>query len=593
MADTTAGVQVFVGPANQLELGTVTEGPTQVTLETISNSKQRINFRISAPTTAVLNAAEAAQVAASQAALNADSAKVAANQAAAQAAIAATAPTDAQVQTSVDAKVPPAVTSALASDSVAKNAAAAAVAGKLTEAGVMKGAQQILSDDTIAFAVTGAENRRSWIEVANNGRPTVHAAKLVADAVAPAVDAQIEAKPVPKRTHDGVETAFVVTDLQGRRSWIEIGADGKPTGRAASMIDAAMGALTDARMQAKVNTLPLPQTITEGPGLAYVFVDNQGRKSELQIGLDGKFSGPFPARILRAAVDAATAAATGTVQYSRVPLVGWGDSMTAANWLALTASILNVPYKQYGIGGQGIESIAARQNAIPALVTLPGNMIPASGTVTLTSISTVIYSSPSSIGISSGHGTINGVPGTLSRDNTNNLHTFARDTPGDPVWTAPNTPFMSDNGVATRSNISIFWTGRNSFSNRTPEQIVAHISASVDYLTASEKRFLVLEIAPWVGEENGTPNRVKLDAANAAILAAFPRDFVPLMTYLRSDQAFADAGIAKTDQDVTDIANGLTPTSFRGDGGHLNTLGNNTIAKYIAKVIQQKGWTLT
>jgi hypothetical protein len=62
------GVQVFVGPANQLEIGTVTEGPTAVTIETVSDRLQRLNFTISAPTAEVLAAAEAAQAAAEAAA---------------------------------------------------------------------------------------------------------------------------------------------------------------------------------------------------------------------------------------------------------------------------------------------------------------------------------------------------------------------------------------------------------------------------------------------------------------------------------------------------------------------------------------------
>ena len=65
MADAIpAGVQVFIGPANQLELGTVTEGPTGVTLETLGPSRQRLNFTISAPTAEVLTAAQNAETSA-------------------------------------------------------------------------------------------------------------------------------------------------------------------------------------------------------------------------------------------------------------------------------------------------------------------------------------------------------------------------------------------------------------------------------------------------------------------------------------------------------------------------------------------------
>jgi hypothetical protein len=126
MADTTAGVQVFIGPANQLTLGDVVEGPTGVTLETIDSSHQRINFSISAPTADVLDqataaagaaagsqtAATAAQTAATAAQTAAAAAQTAAQTAAAQAAAsavtaAAAAPTDEQMAAIVVAKLLP------------------------------------------------------------------------------------------------------------------------------------------------------------------------------------------------------------------------------------------------------------------------------------------------------------------------------------------------------------------------------------------------------------------------------------------------------------------------------------------------------
>lgn len=87
MADQT-GVQVFVGPANQLELGDVVTGPAGVTLETISDSKQRINFSIPSPTQELVDATEGAQTAAEAAALDAETSRVAAVAAQGQAATA-------------------------------------------------------------------------------------------------------------------------------------------------------------------------------------------------------------------------------------------------------------------------------------------------------------------------------------------------------------------------------------------------------------------------------------------------------------------------------------------------------------------------
>jgi hypothetical protein len=78
MADTTTGVQVFVGPANQLVLGDVVTGPAGVTLETLDESHQRLNLSIPSPTQELVDATDAAQLAAEAAALDAETAATAA-----------------------------------------------------------------------------------------------------------------------------------------------------------------------------------------------------------------------------------------------------------------------------------------------------------------------------------------------------------------------------------------------------------------------------------------------------------------------------------------------------------------------------------
>ena len=121
MADTT-GVQVFVGPANQLELGDVVTGPAAVTLETVSDSKQRINFSIPSPTAELVASVDAV---AEQAAASATAA--AGSQTAAQASATAAAGSKA----AADAAVVQAAGSATASQASA-NAAAGAQAAAVT-----------------------------------------------------------------------------------------------------------------------------------------------------------------------------------------------------------------------------------------------------------------------------------------------------------------------------------------------------------------------------------------------------------------------------------------------------------------------------
>lgn len=117
MAD-TSGVQVFVGPANQLVLGDVVTGPAEVTLETIDGSHQRINFSIPSPTQELVDdvdatraaaeasatAAQGAQTAAQQAQTAAAGSKTAADTAAADAKAAKTAAQDAVTAAAAAAK---------------------------------------------------------------------------------------------------------------------------------------------------------------------------------------------------------------------------------------------------------------------------------------------------------------------------------------------------------------------------------------------------------------------------------------------------------------------------------------------------------
>jgi lysophospholipase L1-like esterase len=58
------------------------------------------------------------------------------------------------------------------------------------------------------------------------------------------------------------------------------------------------------------------------------------------------------------------------------------------------------------------------------------------------------------------------------------------------------------------------------------------------------------------------------------------------------DYGLADAGITPTEQDLTDIANGMVPQSLRptGDSYHLNAAGYTVVGKYLYKYVKQLGW---
>jgi hypothetical protein len=265
----------------------------------------------------------------------------------------------------------------------------------------------------------------------------------------------------------------------------------------------------------------------------------------------------------------------------------WGDSLTAgAGGTPFPTTLATRTGKDHyngGWGGQVTTQIAARQGGVPARVTLAGNTIPASGAVTVTSITR----SPLTDG-GSRLGFIAGVEGTLSLSGT--THTFTRSVAGDAVTIDESAYFTPWHGDTYRHRTVTIWTGRNDFLTVDRTQIVASIQQMIDYLSPQVRRVIVMEVLPWESETTGTANRTALDSLNDLLAATFAPYWLPIATWLRTDEAATAAGITFTADDETDMANGVTPRSLRADAGHLNTAGYTAVAHRVYQEAQQRGW---
>lgn len=273
-------------------------------------------------------------------------------------------------------------------------------------------------------------------------------------------------------------------------------------------------------------------------------------------------------------------------------IVGWGDSMIwhgstngVGGWLGDVAAALGgVEYFNAGWVGQFAAEIAARMGATRTRLNFPGGVLPASGGVNVT------LSSANPVGGSITPGrTIDGylvtargpIRGTLQRPDTSTT-TFTRTDPGEAV-TFASAPVFFPTAEQSRSDwVHLFWAGRNGPDS---SDNLAMIQAMVAMQTAGRKRFLVLEVAPWYG--SGTPFA---DTLNLALAEAFPAQYVPVATWLRTDAAATAAGITFTSDDLADIAAGYTPRSFRDDGVHLSAAGRKAVAAFITQTMIQKGW---
>jgi len=104
-------------------------------------------------------------------------------------------------------------------------------------------------------------------------------------------------------------------------------------------------------------------------------------------------------------------------------------------------------------------------------------------------------------------------------------------------------------------------------------------------------RFIVQGISTRVGSETGTYKRTILDGVNAGLASIHGARYFDVDNYLRSDQAFIDAGISKSAADLANLAVGITPDSFLADAlVHLNATAHNLLRPRALTLMQSLGY---
>jgi len=290
------------------------------------------------------------------------------------------------------------------------------------------------------------------------------------------------------------------------------------------------------------------------------------------------------------------------VDFPTLDIWALGNSLTATagTWPGKLAARQGVAVANTGIGGIGARQIAALNGGTPAMTT-SAFTIPADTSATAVTLNGW---TPVSRGASQSV-TIAGVQGVLARDTSGN-HTFARGSAGAAVLVPTASQVVPVEAQAYRNRIFIMEIARNSFRTGTADpmsaaQLVAATRSLIDLQTTRVRRVIVWSTPPATDEGSGTPGRAPLDACNAAMAAAFPEHWLDLAGYLRTTadttvgtttitNPFTVAGISPTSQDLADIANGLTPTSFRGDNLHFNEAAGIAVAYRFDIEMQLRGW---
>lgn len=257
-------------------------------------------------------------------------------------------------------------------------------------------------------------------------------------------------------------------------------------------------------------------------------------------------------------------------------IAAWGDSLTAG---ALVPREDTYPAQaerlfgfaraidSSGVGGQDSTAIAARMNAVPTLLSLSDNAIPADGAAVVVARSTtpVTNQGPHSL-----LGRLCGISGSLSAETGDGgksyAYRFTRSRPGGAVPCPAGSTFSFAAGEALLDRVQWIWAGTN---GAAPDHtVVDDIAAMVNAI--GHDRYLVGAVLSGAAHSEGRIANAK--AINATLADAYGKHFVDLVAALA---AGADGSAA----DATDVAAGITPRSLRIDALHLNARGNAIVAK--------------
>lgn len=265
-------------------------------------------------------------------------------------------------------------------------------------------------------------------------------------------------------------------------------------------------------------------------------------------------------------------------------------------------------------GGSSSQEAAIVAGAKPLVVTVENNTIPASGAVKATL-------SDTSLGLlwagATFSGTLAGVEGVFTAVNVNSSDytqgtylSFLRSKNGTSVTTSgagetvtvlPLTRSLTTTVSSPtlrydrNDDIVIIWAGRNT-NGGSITQIMADIALIVAKLTTN--KFVICPEFPYSTETTGTAAATNIANLNSTLASTYPNNYcaingVDLLQNFKNKYNPAYA------QDVTDIANGITPSSLRKDNIHPSEslqanalyIGVNVNADFISSFISSKGWS--
>lgn len=286
------------------------------------------------------------------------------------------------------------------------------------------------------------------------------------------------------------------------------------------------------------------------------------------------------------------------VEVVKKQVVCWGDSLTAGagsqnttyvaevkavltakgfllpdasyNYVQTIAALLGTDNYQVvncGVGGENINTIAAREGALPACieanVTIPAL---ASEYGSISGLKSAFDLTANCSPLLQGHGNsvnpcyLEGIKCTLSYDSTNGYR-IKRQSDGNRAVTVVNgTPIIMYGSSAYRnSEIAILWCWTNG-GYSSNDELVQKLKMMIQHLNT--ERYII------VGIHYG--NTATLITQENELLKHFGDKFFNWRKYVSSN-AMYDFGITPTANDLTDMQDGKIPRSFLTDSVHINS----------------------
>lgn len=283
-----------------------------------------------------------------------------------------------------------------------------------------------------------------------------------------------------------------------------------------------------------------------------------------------------------------------------------GDSLTAGyfggspgpasdSWPSKLAPLIpGVTVNNLAVSGYTVDEESVRIGALPVPLTVVGGSLPASGSVQVSTTAVIGWREADLTRVF--NGTLAGVPGTLTRTNSDTVFTFARTSSGTAVQVAPGTPFKPEyhdhnEGILVvllgRNNVTYDVRGEDA---SVSEHVLKGLQRIEQWHARDLKKVLFLSIPTNVSETQGTPRHGQVMEINAGMENLFSTRYLDVRRWL-IDNGLEALGITPTAEDTAAInADTMPPSLMEADGGHWSSATCGLVAQRVEEYLSTREW---